>query len=150
LDPGVVLHMLDSLHMTSKDIAHLLYHDSGLKGMSGVSQDVRAIEAAGTAAAEAALDHFAFRVRREIGALAASIGGIDALVFTAGIGENAHGVRARICAGLGFLGVNLDPEANAANRPEIGRAGDPVRVLIRHTDEEAMIATHALALVGSV
>jgi acetate kinase len=147
LDPGVVLHMLDSLHMTSKDIAHLLYHDSGLKGMSGVSQDVRAIEAAGTKAAEAALDHFAFRVRREIGALAASIGGIDALVFTAGIGENAHGIRARICAGLGFLGINLDPEANAANFPEIGCAGDPVRVLIRHTDEEAMIAEHALALV---
>jgi acetate kinase len=148
LDPGVVLHMLDSLLMTSADIAHLLYHDSGLKGMSGVSQDVRAIEAAGTKAAEAALDHFAFRVRREIGALAASIGGIDALVFTAGIGENAHGIRARICAGLGFLGINLDPEANAANRPEIGRAGDPVRVLIRHTDEEAMIAEHALALVN--
>jgi acetate kinase len=149
LDPGVVLHMLDSLQMTSADIAHLLYHDSGLKGMSGVSQDVRAIEAAGTEAAEAALDHFAFRVRREIGALAASIGGIDALVFTAGIGENAHSIRARICAGLGFLGINLDPEANAANRPEIGRAGDPVRVLIRHTDEEAMIAEHALALVGA-
>jgi acetate kinase len=149
LDPGVVLHMLDSLQMTSADIAHLLYHDSGLKGMSGVSQDVRAIEAAGTAAAEAALDHFAFRVRREIGALAASIGGIDALVFTAGIGENAHGIRTRICAGLGFLGINLNPEANAANRPDIGRAGDPVRVLIRHTDEEAMIAEHALALVGA-
>jgi acetate kinase len=94
------------------------------------------------------LDHFAFRVRREIGALAASIGGIDALVFTAGIGENAHGIRARICAGLGFLGINLDPEANAANRPEIGRAGDPVRVLIRHTDEEAMIAEHALELIS--
>ena len=147
LDPGVVLHMLDSLQMTSSEIAHLLYHDSGLKGMSGVSQDVRAIEAAGTKAAEAALDHFAFRVRREIGALAASIGGMDALVFTAGIGENAHGLRARICAGLGFLGINLDPEANAANRPEIGRAGAPVRVLIRPTDEEAMIAEHALALV---
>jgi acetate kinase len=69
------------------------------------------------------------------------------LVFTAGIGENAHGVRARICAGLGFLGINLNPAANAANRPEIGRAGDPVRVLIRSTDEEAMIAEHALALV---
>jgi acetate kinase len=69
------------------------------------------------------------------------------LVFTAGIGENARGLRARICAGLGFLGINLDPEANAANRAEIGRAGDPVRVLIRPTDEEAMIAEHALALV---
>jgi len=149
LDPGVVLHMLDGLQMTSAEIAHLLYHECGLKGMSGISQDVRAIEAAGTEAAEAALDHFAFRVRREIGALAASIGGIDALVFTAGIGENAHRLRARICAGLGFLGVNLDPEANAANRPEIGRAGDPVRVLIRHTDEEAMIAEHALALISA-
>ncbi len=149
LDPGVVLHMLETLQMKSAEIAHLLYHDSGLKGMSGISQDVRAIEAAGTAAAEAALDHFAFRVRREIGALAASIGGVDALVFTAGIGENAHKLRARICTGLSFLGINLDPEANAANRLEIGRAGDPVRVLIRHTDEEAMIAEHALALVGA-
>ena len=95
------------------------------------------------------MDHFAFRVRREIGALAASIGGIDALVFTAGIGENAHSVRARICAGLGFLGINLDPHANAANRAEIGRAGDPVRVLIRQTDEEAMIAEHALELISA-
>ena len=149
LDPGVVLHMLDSLKMNSAEIAHLLYHDSGLKGMSGISQDVREIEAAGTEAAEAALDHFAFRVRREIGALAASIGGIDALVFTAGIGENAHRLRARICAGLGFLGINLAPDANAANRPEIGRAGDPVRVLIRHTVEEAMIAEHALELISA-
>ena len=148
LDPGVVLHMLETLQMTPQDITHLLYHESGLKGMSGISQDVRAIEAAGTAAAEAALDHFAFRVRREIGALAASIGGVDALVFTAGIGENAHKLRARICTGLSFLGINLDPEANAANRLEIGRAGDPVRVLIRHTDEEAMIAEHALELIS--
>ena len=133
----------------AKYLVRASYNDSGLKGMSGISQDVREIEAAGTEAAEAALDHFAFRVRREIGALAASIGGIDALVFTAGIGENAYKLRARICAGLGFLGINLAPDANAANRPEIGRAGDPVRVLIRHTDEEAMIAEHALEFISA-
>jgi acetate kinase len=116
--------------------------------MSGVSQDVREIEAAGTEAAEHALEHFAFRVRREIGAMAASIGGIDALVFTAGIGENAHGVRARICAGLEFLGIALDPARNVANAAEISVAGAAVKVLVRRTDEEAMIARHTLALLG--
>ncbi len=147
LDPGVVLHMMDHLGMTSAEIADLLYHDCGLKGMSGISQDVRDIEAAGTPAAEAALDHFAFRVRREIGALAASIGGIDALVFTAGIGENAAALRARICAGLEFLGIRLDPVRNAAHQLEIGQTGGPVRVLVRRTDEEAMIARHTLSLL---
>jgi acetate kinase len=149
LDPGVVLHMLDTLGMTTAEVTRLLYHESGLKGLSGVSQDVREIEAAGTEAAERALRHFAFRVRRESGALAASIGGIDALVFTAGIGENARGVRARICEGLGFLGITLDPARNAANAPEISAAGAPVRVLVRPTDEERMIAEHTLALLGA-
>jgi len=144
IDPGVVLYMLDTLGMTTAEVKTLLYSGSGLKGMSGVSQDVREIEAAGTEAAEHALEHFAFRVRREIGAMAASIGGIDALVFTAGIGENAHGVRARICAGLEFLGVTLDPARNAANAAEISVAGAPVKVLVRRTDEEGMIAAHTL------
>jgi acetate kinase len=144
IDPGVILHMIDTLGMTTAEVTKLLYNGSGLKGMSGVSQDVRQIEAAGTAAAEHALEHFAFRVRREIGAMAASIGGIDALVFTAGIGENAQGVRARICAGLEFLGVTLDAARNAAHAAEISVAGAAVKVLVRRTDEEAMIAGHTL------
>ncbi|NOG73485.1 acetate/propionate family kinase [Roseicella sp. DB1501] len=149
IDPGLVLHMIDALDMTTAEVSDLLYRDSGLKGLSGISQDVRQIEAAGTEAAERALAHFAFRVRREIGALAASIGGIDALVFTAGIGENAAGLRARICEGLDFLGIRLDPARNAAHAPEISAAGAPVRVLVRHTDEERMIAEHALALLDA-
>ncbi|MBX9700548.1 MAG: acetate/propionate family kinase [Acetobacteraceae bacterium] len=148
IDPGVVLHMIEAMGMAPADVTRLLYNESGLKGMSGVSQDVREIEAAGTERAMGALAHFAFRVRREVAALAAAIGGIDALVFTAGIGENAVGVRARICAGLEFLGVTLDPARNAAHAPEISPAGAAVRVLVRRTDEERMIAEHTLRLLG--
>jgi acetate kinase len=146
LDPGVVLHMLDSLGMTTAEVTRLIYNNSGLKGMSGISHDVREIEAAGTAAAEGALDYFAYRVRREIAALAAAMGGIDGLIFTAGIGENARGLRARICEGLGFLGIVLDPALNAANAPEISSADAPLRVLVRRTDEERMIAEHTMAV----
>jgi acetate kinase len=147
LDPGVVLHMIDTLGMTTAEVTKLLYSGSGLKGLSGISQDVREIEAAGGEAAERALGYFAYRVRREIAALAAAIGGLDALVFTAGIGENARGLRARICQGLEFLGIALDADRNAANAPEISRHGAPVRVLVRRTDEERMIAEHTLAVV---
>jgi acetate kinase len=147
IDPGLVLHMVDALGMTTAEVAKLLYGNSGLKGMSGVSQDVREIEAAGTPDARAALDHFAYRVRREVASLAAAMGGIDALVFTAGIGENAAGLRASICAGLGFLGIALDPARNAVHAPEIGAGA--VRVLVRRTDEERMIAEHTAALLAA-
>ncbi len=149
IDPGAVLHMIDSMGMTTQEVTRLLYNECGLKGMSGVSQDVRQIEAAGTERAERALVHFAFRVRREIAAMAASIGGIDALVFTAGIGENARALRARICEGLGFLGIALDPARNAANEAEISAPGAAVRVLVRRTDEERMIAGHTLQVISA-
>ncbi len=148
LDPGAVLHMLGPMGMTHAEVTHLLYSESGLKGLSGVSQDVREIEAAGTEAAERALAHFAFRVRREIGALAACIGGVDALVFTAGIGENARGLRARVCEGLQFLGIEVDAGRNAAGAAEISPPGARTRVLVRRTDEERMIAEHTLDLVA--
>jgi acetate kinase len=147
IDPGVLLHMLDTLGMSTAEITRVLYQESGLKGLSGVSQDVREIEAAGGAGAERALGHFAYRVRREVAALAACLGGIDALVFTAGIGENSASVRARICEGLGFLGIRLDAARNAGGAAEIG-AG-PVRVLVRRTDEERMIAGHTLGLLAA-
>ena len=150
IDPGLVLHLIDAMGMTTQQVTQLFYKESGLKGMSGISQDVREIEAAGTEQAERALEHFAFRIRQSIGALAATIGGLDALVFTAGIGENAAGVRARVCQGLEFLGVTLDPARNAANGPEISVAGAPVRVLVRRTNEERMIAEHTLRLVGAL
>jgi acetate kinase len=148
LDPGAVLHMIDTLKMSTAEVTKLLYGNSGLKGLSGISQDVREIEAAGGEAADRALGYFAYRVRREIAALAAALGGVDALVFTAGIGENARPLRARICEGLGFIGIAVDPDRNAANAPEISPPGAPVRVLVRRTDEERMIAQHTLDLVG--
>jgi acetate kinase len=147
IDPGVVLHMIDTLGMTTAEVTKLLYNNSGLKGLSGISQDVREIEVADAEAAERALGYFAYRVRREIGALAASIGGIDALVFTAGIGENAGAVRARICEGLGFLGISLDAERNAAHALEIAPPDAAVRVMVRRTDEERMIAEHTHAVL---
>jgi acetate kinase len=152
IDPGVLLHLLEAEGMSPAALTRLLYNGSGLKGMSGLSQDVRALEGSERPEAAAALAYFAWRVRREIGAMAAVLGGVDALVFTAGIGENAVGLRARICEGLGFLGIALDP---ARNRPmgedgaaEISPAGAPVRVLVRRTDEERMIALHVLALLA--
>jgi acetate kinase len=144
----VVLHMIDTLKMSTAEVTKLLYGGSGLKGLSGVSQDVREIEAAGGEAAERALGYFAYRVRREIAALAAALGGIDALIFTAGIGENARSLRARICEGLGFIGIAVDADRNAANAPEISPDGAPVRVLVRRTDEERMIAEHTLRVIG--
>jgi acetate kinase len=147
IDPGVLLHLLTTGGMDTAGVQKLLYGNAGLKGMSGISQDVRDLEASNDPRAAQALAHFCWRVRREIGALAAALGGIDALVFTAGIGENARAVRARICEGLGFLGIAIDPARNAANAPEISPAGAPTRVLVRATDEEGMIARHVLALL---
>ncbi|HEY4253586.1 MAG TPA: acetate/propionate family kinase [Roseomonas sp.] len=149
IDPGVLLHLMQAEGMDAAALTRLLYNESGLKGMSGVSQDMREIEAAGTPEAEGALAYFAYRVRREIGALAAAMGGIDALVFTAGIGENARALRGRICDGLGFLGIAVDPERNLANAPGISPPGAATRVLVRRTDEEGMIARHALALLAA-
>ncbi|MBV1799308.1 acetate/propionate family kinase [Siccirubricoccus sp. G192] len=148
IDPGVLLHLLEAEGMGTAALTRLLYNDAGLKGMSGLSQDVRELEASARPEAARALSHFAWRVRREIGALAATLGGIDALVFTAGIGENAAALRGRICEGLDFLGIRLDPGRNAADAAEISVAGAPVRVLVRRTDEERMIAEHILATLA--
>jgi acetate kinase len=147
IDPGVLLHLIEAEGMDTAALTRLLYANAGLKGMSGISHDVRDLEASPDPRAARALSHYCWRVRREIGALAAALGGIDALVFTAGIGENARNLRAAICAGLGFLGISLDPQRNAANAAEISPPGAATRVLVRPTDEEGMIARHALALL---
>ncbi len=147
IDPGVLLHLLTAGGMDAAALQALLYGNSGLKGMSGISQDVRDLEASADPRAAAALSHFCWRVRREVGALAAALGGIDALVFTAGIGENAASIRARVCEGLGFLGLRIDPALNAANAPDISAPGGSARVLVRATDEEGMIARHLLAVL---
>lgn len=147
IDPGVLLHLLEEEGMTPDAVGKLLYGNSGLKGMSGISQDVRELEASRAPEAAQALQYFAYRVRREIGAMAAVLGGIDALVFTAGIGEHAAGVRARIVEGLDHLGLAIDPARNEAGAPDIGVAGRPARVLVRPTDEERMIAVHVLEVL---
>ena len=134
--------------MSPKEVEHLLYHDCGLKGLSGISNDVRDLLASDRPEAKLALDFFAFRVAKEIGALATVLGGLDALVFTAGIGENAPEVRSLICERLGILGVTLDEEANRANAFTISPAERTPLVAVIPTDEERMIAQHTLQLVA--
>jgi len=148
LDPGLVLHLLARPGMDAAALTRLLYQESGLLGLSGISADVRDLLASDAPEARQALSHFAWRVRREVGALAATLGGIDALVFTAGIGENSAPVRAMVCEGLGAFGLVLDPDRNAANAPRLSAEGSPARILVRHTDEEAVIARHAVSLLG--
>jgi acetate kinase len=146
IDPGVLLYLMTERGMDAKAISDLLYGESGLKGLSGVSSDMRALEASDAPEAREAIDYFTFRVRREIGALAAVIGGLDALVFTAGIGENSASVRAAVCGELGWLGVVPDVAANAAGGPLISAPGGPVAVYVIPTDEERVIAEAAARL----
>nr|WP_239025527.1 acetate/propionate family kinase [Roseibacterium persicicum] len=140
LDPGVVLYLMGQ-GMTAAEITRLLYSESGLKGLSGISHDMRVLLASDAPEAAEAVAYFTFRLAREIGGLAAALGGLDALVFTGGIGEHAAPVRAQALARLGFLGLALDPAANAANAPAI-HAG-PVPILVIPTDEERIIARAA-------
>jgi acetate kinase len=149
IDPGVILHLIEERGMTPAEVSALLYSGSGLKGVSGLSGDLRTLEAAGTPAADEAMALFALRARQEIGAMAATIGGLDLLVFTGGIGEHSAPMRARICAGLDWLGIALDVAANARHGTEIQRAGASVKVLVLRTDEEAVIARATLALAAS-
>lgn len=107
LDPGVLLHLMGSLGMTVPEVTRLLYHESGLKGLSGISSDMRDLEQSADPHAAAAIDYFVYAIRKQVGALAAAMGGIDALIFTAGIGENSANVRRRVCDGLQWLGVDL-------------------------------------------
>jgi acetate kinase len=137
LDPGVILHFL-AQGMGADEITTLLYRESGLLGLSGLSHDMRTLLASDMKSAAEAIDYYVFRLRREIGAMAAVLGGLDALVFTGGIGENSPEIRARGLEDMGFLGLDLDADANAANATKIG-AG-PVSVLVLRTDEERVIA----------
>ena len=146
IDPGVVLDLLQQRGMTAAEIEDLLYRRSGLLGVSGLSGDMRSLLASDGPEAAEAIDLFTFRAIREIGALTASLGGLDGLVFTAGIGAHAAPIRARICAGLGWLGVSLDPAANVAGAAVISTAASRVAVRVMETDEEAMIARHTLRL----
>lgn len=143
LDPGVVLHLIRERGMTAEAVEHMLYADSGLLGMSGFSGDMRTLLASEAPEAADAVEHFVFRIAREIGALAASLGGIDGLVFTGGIGENSHQIRAAVTERCAWLGLALDPAANAAGRDRIGQGWAEVWRIA--TDEERVIARAALA-----
>jgi len=148
LDPGVLLFMFDELGMSVREVERLLYHESGLLGMSGVSSDMRELLASDAPAARLALDVFVYRARRELGSLVAALGGLDAVVFTAGIGENQPEVRRRICADATWLGLALDAAANGRHGPCISAAGSRVTAWVVPTDEETMIARHVAQLLG--
>ncbi|MDO5758737.1 MAG: acetate/propionate family kinase [Rhodobacterales bacterium] len=147
LDPGVVLHLIEERGMTAPEVASLLYNDSGLKGLSGISSDMRDLLASDDPAAGFAIDHFVHRSALNIGLLTAALNGLDAFVFTAGIGEHAPEIRARIAGRLGWLGAELDRSANDAGATLISTPASKVALLVIPTDEELMIARATLALL---
>lgn len=148
LDPGVLIHLMQIRKLSLDDVGHLLYHDSGLLGVSGISSDSRELLAREhEAPAAEALALYVHRIVREIGALVAVLGGLDVLVFSAGIGEHSAPIRERVCAGLGFLGVALDAVANAANAPVISGAASKVLVAMEPTNEEWIAARAATRLL---
>ena len=149
IDPGVVLYLVGQKGINPAVVQDMLYRDSGLKGLSGVSNDVRELQASADPRAAFAIDYFVYRVGLQAGMLAAALGGLDAFVFTAGIGENSPSMRARIAEKLAWLGVALDPAANEAGKTLISRQGSGVAVYVIPTDEELMIARHTLALVSA-
>jgi acetate kinase len=149
LDPGVILYLLSERGLDTAQVTDLLYHRSGLLGVSGISGDVRALLANTSAAAREALDLFVYRVSRAIGSLAAALGGLDVLVFTAGIGEHAAPIRARVARDAGWLGIRLDEAANEAHRPRISTDDSPVAVWIVPTDEEVVVAEQTLAVLAT-
>ncbi|MCJ9670564.1 MULTISPECIES: acetate/propionate family kinase [unclassified Neorhizobium] len=149
LDPGVVLHFLGPLGKSVEEVEDMLYHKSGLLGVSGLSGDTRELIADGGSQAQEAIDLFALRIAGEVGRLASTVGGLDALVFTAGIGENQPEVRKRIAERLLWLGVELDTAANHSNALKISTPAARVAVYVIPTDEERMIAEECLAILNS-
>jgi acetate kinase len=147
LDPGVMLYLMDQRGMDARAIERLIYKESGLLGVSGLSSDMRTLLASDEPRARLAVDLFVYRIGRELGSLAAALGGLDALVFTAGIGEHAAEIRERVCLGADWLGVEPDAGANAAHGPRISTAASRVSAWVIPTNEELMIARHTLRLI---
>ena len=148
LDPGVLLYLMEQEGMTAAEISDMLYRRAGLLGLSGISNDMRELEASDDPRAAEAIAHFVLRIQRELGALTAALRGLDGLVFCGGIGENARSIRAHVAGGMGWLGLAVDPERNAANAPVISPEGAAVTIRVIPTDEEIVIAraTRALAI----
>jgi len=147
IDPGVLLYLLSEKQMTAKTLEHMLYHDCGLKGLSGISNDMRELEASSAPAAALAIEHFVYRIALNAGMMAAALGGVDAFAFTAGIGENSSRLRERVAQKLAWLGIDFDAAANAAGNLLISRPDSRTRLYVVPTNEELMIAQHTLALL---
>ena len=150
VDPGVILHLFQTLGLSAKEVETILYKKSGLLGISGISNDMRDLLGRNEPAARLAVDYFVYRAAKEIGALAAVLGGLDGLVFTAGIGENSAEIRRRICHASSWLGVELDEEANEGKGPQLSRATSRVSVWVIPTNEELIIARNTGLLLGLI
>jgi acetate kinase len=148
LDPGVLLYLMDERRLDARAIERLIYHESGLLGVSGISSDMRTLLGSGDPRARLAIDVYLYRIRRELGSLAAALGGLDAVVFTAGVGENAPAIRERVCRDAAWLGIELDAAANAAGGPRISTPGSRVSAWVIPTNEERMIARHTRRLLA--
>lgn len=148
IDPGVILYLQNERKMDVRAVENLIYNESGLLGVSGISSDMRALLAAAEPRAKLAIDLFVYRIRRELGALAAVLGGLDAVVFTAGIGENAPLIRERICKDATWFGMELENAANEKGGPRISAPASRVSAWVIPTDEELMIARHSRALLS--
>jgi len=149
IDPGVILYLMDERKMDARAIEKLLYHQSGLLGVSGISSDMRTLLASSDPRARLAIDLYCYRIRRELGSLAAALGGLDAMVFTGGIGENSAAIRERVCRDAAWLGVELDTTANGASGPCISTPKALVSAWTIPTNEELMIARHTRRLLDS-
>ncbi|NNG03522.1 MAG: acetate/propionate family kinase [Inquilinus sp.] len=149
LDPGVVLYLFEELGMSAVDVRHMLFAESGLLGVSGVSNDMRTLLDRSDPGAKRAVDLFVYRAVREIGAMAAVLGGLDGIVFTGGIGEHAARIRSSICAGAAWLGVALDEDANRRNATRISATNSTVEIFIVPTDEEGVIARETRRLCAA-
>ena len=147
LDPGVILHLIAQRGMRVQEVERMLYNESGLLGVSGISSDMRTLLASDESGARLAVDLFVYRIGRELGSLAAALGGLDAIVFTAGIGEHASVLRERVCRDAKWLGVELDDNANASHGPRISRAGSAVSAWVIPTNEELLVARHTARLL---
>jgi acetate kinase len=149
LDPGVVLYLMDEMRMDARAIERLIYQQSGLLGVSQVSSDMRTLLASDDPRARFAIELFCYRIGRELGSLAAALGGLDALVFTGGIGEHAAPVRERVLGNAAWLGLDVAPVANAAHGPRITTTASRAAAWVVPTDEELMIARHTRAAIAS-
>jgi acetate kinase len=149
LDPGVILYLMDQRGLDTRSIEKLIYTESGLLGVSGISSDMRTLLASPEPRAKLAVELFLYRIRRELGSLAAALGGLDAIVFTAGVGENASFIRSRVCQDAAWLRVEIDEMSNAENCRRISSDSSRVAVWVIPTDEELMIARHTRRLLES-